>query len=669
MDLRARAIITAIDRFSGPVTRMAGALNALTGRAATASTAFASRANAAATAASRMGSALRGPLTIGLGATIYATQEFERRLLGIQMASMAAKDELGRLRQVNDLKRLRGEAEELKASIMGLSKELGFSPSGLIAAGEAAAKLGVPLDKAKSVVRNAAIWNMAEHDYSPDEAAEFLGKTATLFRAPDDAAGYDKWLKAAADKIATVAAASPTDLHTFAEGLRQFGAAFAVSGGSIDQAAALLGTATMMGQDDIETGTALKMGLVRLISPTLGHVAALNNAGIDRSKYMDMTGSDPYRAINQLVRLFPGYIDKGLKRSLYEQLQAASKAGTGGDPAFIGDIAGRISKETGNKESIDDTYMKVLNAITTSGGKVDYYGYLRDIAQMRKEGKFNDAAFIEAFTKFHYSRMMAVLSNPELMDQYLGLAQSATGQGQDTRAGLYAGSEAGKWDATVASLQRSLIRLRESEGIRGLIEMVGSLANAVASMPPVAVEILGGVVAGLVALAGVGAVIGVAGAGLTALATGIGLLAGALASPVVLGLAGTAAAGYVGYQAYENWDKDKSWLGNLWDTLGPAGLMAVSPAVAAGKAYEGWDKDKGTLQNLWDSVVPDFGGMLRDYLPTQPLQVQTDVQGTVTGKVDVDVKVIGPGTVVDKRGGELTGTLDTGKSMPDAGGR
>lgn len=658
MDLRANAIITAVDRFSTPVRTMAGALNGF-------GAGFAGRAAAVSTAMSRMGRSLSGPTAFGLGATIYATQEFERRLLGVQLAAMAAKDQFGNLRQVNDVKLLQREAEALKKSVMGLSEQLGFSPAGLMQAAEAAAKLGVSLQQAESVARNAAIWNMAEQSYEPEKAAEFLGKLAAMFNAPSDAAAYNTWMDATADKIATVAAASPTDIASFSEGLRQFAGAFAQSGGTIDQASALLATATKYGQDDIETGTAIKMGLVRLISPTLGHASALSAAGIDRSKYLDMAAADPRRSVNQLVQLFPGYIDKALKQSLYQQLTAAFKSGRGADLSFIGEIAGTLNKATGSKESIDDTHMKVLNAIVTSGGKVDYYGYLRDIAEMQKQGKFSDAAFIEAFTKFHYSKMKALLGNPEDMDQYLGLSQSATGRGQSTRAQAYSESAAGRWEASISALNRALTRLRETDGINNLVSAFGRLADGVASLPTPAIETIGGLAAGMLALGAVGwtvsGVAAVAGV-LPTLARGLSLLA---LSPLGLGILAAGAAGYLGWEAYKNSDAIAAKIDEWKNSVGSffTDMWNEQPAVAAPSVPPSRDRF-------------DFGqrGLIRDIEPTAGPQtidvtgrVRADVQGTVAGRMEVDVKVIGPGIVTQKSGGELRGSLNTGKSMPDAG--
>lgn len=669
MDLRANAIITAIDRFSGPVRGMAGALNALSSRAVAATDRLTGRASAVSNSFSRMGRTLSGPTAFGFGATIYATQEFERRLLGVQMAAIAAKDDFGNLRQVNDISILQRDAEALKKTVMSLSEQLGFSPTGLMQAAEAAAKLGVSLKQAESVTRNAAIWNMAEQEYAPAEAAEFLGKLAAMFNAPEDPLEFDKWISATADKIATVAAAAPTDIKTFSEGLKQFAGAFALSGGTIDQATALLGTATKFGQDDVETGTALKMGLVRLISPTLPHNSALAAAGIDRSKYLDITAADPRRSVNQLVQMFPGYIDKALKKSLFERLTAAYKEGKGADPGFIGEIAGTLNKATGAKENIDDTYTKVLNAIVTSGGKVDYYGYLRDIAELMKEGKFSDAAAIEAFTKFHYSRMNALLGHPEWMDQYLGLSQSSEGEGQNTRAQLYKESAAGKWEASISSLNRALSRLRETDGINNLIGTFGRLADAVASLPPSVIEVLGSVAAGMLALGAVGWAVGgiaaLAGV-LPVLATGIGLL---MATPLGLGAMALGAAGYLGYEAYQNWDSIEAMFDRLRSSIGsffsdPLGALSGSQAAPS---------PAGALPPH-DRF--DFGqrGLIRDIDPTAGMhtidvtgRVQADVQGTVAGKMELEVKVIGPGTVVGKSGGDIKGSLNTGKSMPDTG--
>src|SRR5690349_20372140 len=110
MDLRANAIITAVDRFSGPVGRMAGALNALTR--------VSNRTAAIAQSARRVGSALTGPMAIGLGAVIASTQEFEKNALGLRIASIAdAMDRFGNI----DHSKIAKDADALKSSSLAAS--------------------------------------------------------------------------------------------------------------------------------------------------------------------------------------------------------------------------------------------------------------------------------------------------------------------------------------------------------------------------------------------------------------------------------------------------------------------------------------------------------------------------------------------------------------------
>lgn len=66
----------------------------------------------------------------------------------------------------------------------------------------------------------------------------------------------------------------------------------------------------------------LKSTALRFIRPTLGGVSALSAAGIDRSKYMDLTGADPRRGTAQLMAQFGAYLGKEDKARSFSVLRA-----------------------------------------------------------------------------------------------------------------------------------------------------------------------------------------------------------------------------------------------------------------------------------------------------------------------------------------------------------
>lgn len=678
MDLRANAIITAVDRFSGPVGRMAGALNALT--------TVSNRAGAIAQSARRVGQAMTGPMAIGLGAVIASTQEFEKKALGLRIATIAdAMDRFGNI----DHSRIARDAEALKQSSLATSEMLGVSPTGLIEAAEAAAKMGIALKQADAIMRTSAILNMIDPEVGYGTSSELLGTLGLQFRAPQGAEDYAKWITATGDKVAMTASATRTSVGRIQDGLRQFSGVFATFGASVDQTLAVLGGMVQGGLLDEESGTALKSAALRFIKPTFEGLSSMTAIGIDRRKYMDLTGADPYRATNQLMRMFTGYLGKDEKSYLLGELQKAQKEGKGADPEFIDRIAAYINKKTGSKETLEDTYLKVLNTITSSGGRVDIYKYLDDIAQKVKDGEISDSQLATIFEGRHIARMKTLFNMWDgQVVPLLDILIRTQGQGLDAALQEYQGSAFGRWEMALASLQRAAIRLRESEGITSLVNSLGSLANTIATMPKGAIEAIGYTAAALGGLAVGGLALSGISTAVAAIAGALSLLAAIPAAPVlaIATAIGALATAFVGWDAIASTLQNASKvLGETFDTIGSAisGFLSkvqslvpdwLNPfkEIPPEKRYDpsryshGVNRD-GTPKGMIRDIDPMAGPTTVDVTG----KVDANVQGTVSGKVDVnvDVKVEG-GTVTDKRtsGGELTGSLNKGKTMPDTAG-
>ncbi|MBL8844813.1 MAG: phage tail tape measure protein [Hyphomicrobium zavarzinii] len=678
MDLRANAIITAVDRFSGPVGRMAGALNALT--------TVSNRAGAIAQSARRVGQAMTGPMAIGLGAVIASTQEFEKKALGLRIATIAdAMDRFGNI----DHSRIARDAEALKQSSLATSEMLGVSPTGLIEAAEAAAKMGIALKQADAIMRTSAILNMIDPEVGYGTSSELLGTLGLQFRAPQGAEDYAKWITATGDKVAMTASATRTSVGRIQDGLRQFSGVFATFGASVDQTLAVLGGMVQGGLLDEESGTALKSAALRFIKPTFEGLSSMTAIGIDRRKYMDLTGADPYRATNQLMRMFTGYLGKDEKSYLLDELQKAQKEGKGADPEFIDRIAAYINKRTGSKETLEDTYLKVLNTITSSGGRVDIYKYLDDIAQKVKDGEISDSQLATIFEGRHIARMKTLFNMWDgQVERLLDILNRTQGQGLDAALQEYQGSAFGRWEMALASLSRAAIRLRESEGITSLVNSLGNLASAIASMPKGAIEAIGYTVAALGGLAVGGLALSGISTAVAAIAGALGLLAAIPAAPVlaIATAIGALGAAFVGWDAIASTLQNASKvLGETFDTISSAisGFMSKVQSLVPDwlNPFKEIPPEKRYDPSRYSQGVNRDGsprGMIRDIDPMAgPTtvdvtgKVDANVQGTVSGRVDVnvDVKVEG-GAVTDKRvsGGELTGSLKKGKTMPDTAG-
>src|SRR5581483_1273255 len=322
MDLTARAIIVAVDRFSGPVTSMAGALNAFQSRAsglmrgvADSAVAAQEKLNRAHTAITRM--PIAAPAAFGLAALIERTQEFEKYALGTKIASIPdafneVADEFGRMHRSIDFDKINAEGKKFREGAMELSQTLGIMPAQMMKATMSASKMGLAFKQSMALAREAAIWSMADDEMAPEHGVETLGGWAYQFGAPkDDPKAYAAWVKAIADKAKTVADRTPTALRPFAEGIKQVAPLWAQTGGTFDELAAIIGTASLTKQNEIEIGTATKMALVRAINPTLLNASSWAKAGMKKSDYMNLMPQDPIKATNQIISTYSGYLSKG----------------------------------------------------------------------------------------------------------------------------------------------------------------------------------------------------------------------------------------------------------------------------------------------------------------------------------------------------------------------
>jgi len=301
-----------------------------------------------------------------------------------------------------------------------------------------------------------------------------------MFRAPkDDPDAYERFIKALAGKIKTTADASPTDLKRYSEGLRQFAAIFGMSGGNIDEANALLGTATTMGQNDVEVGTALKQGLVRFINPTSQATASFSRQGLDRSKYMDVVPQDPIKATNQLINQFSGYISRNSRREMRTIIEKAIKSGN--VLSAIDPITALITKSGRGGLKHEDVQLAVANTITTSGTRFDFYRYLRETAEALKSGKIGMADIIARFTGFHASKVLAILSRPDLLDFFLKLSRDDDGSSQDVRKQAFDESRYGKWSRVKAAADRMLVNVGGSDLVLNLVEWLEHVGERISN--------------------------------------------------------------------------------------------------------------------------------------------------------------------------------------------
>ena len=528
--MTATTIITATDRASAVFARV--------GAAAKASAGHYTAAAAAIRNASSMFASLAGIAGPAAAASVIArTQNFEKRALGVAMAGITDAFERasdGTNRYIVNLEKVRAEADKVRQSAMGLSRDLGISPTGLITAGEAVAKMGIDLPKIQGIMRTSGLMNLQDPDGTIGNMAEFLGTLAIQFKAPPDVENFTKWITQTGDMVALAASATRTSITKMQDGLRQFSGLYASLGVSREETISLLGGMVQGGLVDAESGTALKSAMVKLLNPTAAGLGVLSKWGMRREDYMDVSLADPRRAVQQIVTMYPGQIGKRQKTGLFKFLDKSQRDGSWQKPEFYDRVLRFINKTTGavTQEDKDNNALKVWNAITTSGGRFDGYRFFKDAAERKKDGRATASDLVSLVDGRQSSRLSVLLDNfGSEVERVLGIMKRADGSGLAAGQKLYAESGFGQYESAMASLERAMIRLRESEAFAGLIKGFERLAGFVADLPKPVQQLAGYAVAAGVALGTISTAAWLAGPALGAL----------VGSPMIAGLAAVAA--------------------------------------------------------------------------------------------------------------------------------
>lgn len=724
--LTATAIITAVDRAS-----------AVFGRVAAAAQAAAGRFQAAAVGAHNAGAIISTGVGIGAAAGFVAlinrTQEFQKTLAGIEIAGIADNLQNG----VVNFQKLREEAQQTKEEAMRLSKELNIGPTGFMKAGEAALKMGLSADKVSKLMELSGSVHIQDREISQGKATEFLGTAGILFKAGQEGRSYAEDVTRLANQWLGVANMTRTSASRIEEGLRQFAPLYASFGEDFATTTSLIGAMVQAGQTDVESGTALKSLGVRLLNPTREGREGFLISNINRADFMDFQAVSANKAFQSLMQLTDVKVSAKDRASLRAMLVEGQEKKQFIDPDFQQSLLQKYNAATGaaTQEKSDANAERILMAILTAGGRIKMGEYIKILAAKSASGEMTDASLAKIGEGRHLSKNKALLGMvPEFKKLYAALKDI---NDEFTRSGntIWKDSDAGKWEGTIASLDRALQRLRESAGIRSVIESLESLANKVAGLSPGVVEFGGKMAAAAVGLTAFGMAARGVGAGL-------GLLAAAFASPLMRKLMlGGGLAMMLGdpgdlfkANSYDPFGTPVSPAGAMWSELstmlgniaslatqavssmrqlmGMEGLSAdTNPLVMLAMAItnhmrnvnaeieklranisaDGWlsggakflagdyEKNPGAIDWIWSKLKAAGQGMAIEKMPLINGQEAYGpprslyVEGQVGGKMDVNVtvKVDGNGQVTSQTssGGEVSGRLNSGKSMPDVGYR
>lgn len=603
--LTSKLVISLVDQVSGPARGMLAQLKALQAAARTAPmAALAAEGKRFGAATQRFSAAVSTPLGIGMAALIHSTQEFEKALVGVQIAGIMDNLKDGE----KGMQKLRADAEATKQEALALSEALRLNPDGLLKAGEAAAKMGLPAKNLATLMKMAGSVNIQDHSLSPEQAAEFLGSMGINFKAGDKgfergtgSGDYNADITKLANQLLGVANMTRTSAGRLQEGLRQFAPLYAGFGVTFAEASSMIGAMVQAGQLDTESGTALKSLGVRMLAPTAQGREAMLKAGIDRGQFMDLSAVSAGKAFADLMKL----TDVRLKTKQRDALKAKLVEGEKGkqflDEGWQQEFLRLYNDATGAKtaEAREANMERVLMSLTTGGGKIDMFGFMKMLADKMEKGELTDAQMSKLGEGRHLSKYKALFALMpkmlELLEQTKGLKSEVSDKGTQ----LWRDSSAGRWQGALASMQRAFVRLRESEGITRLIDSLSRLGEAIAKAPPAVVEALGKALVGL-------AIIGPVGLALSGAAAAISMVGSAARMAAIATMAlstrlwaltgGAVAAGLVG-------------IGSAARSAA-AGLAIMNMASAAGVASR-WTFIGAGLAGLGGRIAGLAAGFLR----------------------------------------------------------
>lgn len=235
-----------------------------------------------------------------------------------------------------------------------------------------------------------------------------------------------------------------------------------------------------------ESGTAIKSSLMKLISPTAEGLAAASKLGLRRSDYTEGLGkADPYKATKQLKATMPQLQGKaGLE--LFKMMDAARKAGTLGDEKTLEKLIRFAGKKAGAKTQADwdEVTGRVHDALTAGGGTIDAFKFLQDLSRKFNSGEASLTDLSKIFDPRQVSRLIPVLKLMPEIEKLVAQQKELSGGILEKGQQVYDESSFGKMERALASFQRTMVKLRDSPAVAGVIEMLATLGDKFSALSP-----------------------------------------------------------------------------------------------------------------------------------------------------------------------------------------
>lgn len=685
MDLRANAIITAVDRFSGPVARMSGALNALT-----------RGSQAAAAGARRAGHAFSGSHGIGSmvasGAFLKSQLDFERSLNRTQ----AILDETS----IKKFRPLRDEMINLAKAYPAMRSEIAAGASEL-------AMSGMKLDTVRAVLGDAVRGAMASGE-SIKTVGEGVTDVIYSMGLPFKTAAEQTKSFAQVNDVMAAAATSANDTYTgFLTSIGRAGPVARMAGVDLTALAAAHGVLANAGIKAERAGISLRSMMVRALAPTKKARELMRAQGVDWNKWMNSTGKK--LTTQGLFGMLEegGVSTTGLSDTVRAKLDALmSDPNMTRNLGVLGDkvteiIAGGLDVSGADIEDRAQLSDTVRRYLSSTAANLDFQALFKELA----EKKVTLPLLKELLSLRHVEKAGALVEafQAGLFDEMLATIERKAPGATDRMSKIMMQGFVGafyRMKSAIDAFGDTLANTGVMDTMTGVFDKIREGVDAIGQSNPKILEL--GTYAVLISGA-----MGIISFAFSGLVGPVGALAGALAAAPIAGtLTAIAAAITALALASEKYDPDKGILGSVpdainenrdsvtgwWDWLNEkTRAMPTIPELMWGKdATNIWGENlreqrlrrsRPISSGVYGDSLPPLAGttdaLIRSLVPTAGPQTvdvtgKVTAEGKVSGRIDVDVRITGhsdvSGYVESKRGGEIQGELKTGKSMPDTSG-
>ncbi len=556
------AVIQGVDRLTGPLRGMASQVRAMNNGLMTAGRNV-NRVGRDFT----MGFTL--PAALGLAAVLREAKEFSKFELGVSIAQIDDKA----LAAADGFEKIKQNTKKIRADVLDIAKQIGVSPTRLMAGAEAVVKMGIDSNVSAQYSKFSARLSMADPNFAIEDAAEFLGVMGKIWKFPADATAHANRLEVTANRIALAANKSRLSVGSLQEGVRQFAPLSAALGVSEQDSYSLLAGGVNAGFGATEVGTALKSTLIRFTKPNRDAYSIYDQLKINRGDFIDFSAAAPEKVMSILGSQNPGVFSPKERQKLLKTLRQGSAGGLMNDPGFTDKMLGQLYKAAGasNEEDRDRLTEGYLQAVNQGGGNVNIVGLF---AKLKEKG----VSLPQLSTMFegrHAARLMAMIEHIDDIKELSKVLAEAGPLTLEKINELYNDSLYGQLEQTAAAWERLTITMADTGVFRTVTEIFHDLSEALASMDPATVALL---TKGILGLAAVGPALWVAGSGLRLIGGTIGLLGTRFG---VARLAQNAAA--MGDMALAT----RLAAGSF--SLLRASLVGAAITGAAWFAYENWD--------------------------------------------------------------------------------